>query len=267
MTTTRFNTLGQYHDAWAWVILSAPDSFSSFDNTPVDQRQELDRAFADLRAGFHYAEKKLKHARLARICRELIDMSYEAYVAGDAKLGAHSLQECEGMIWPGRKLPVKHAVEAERRAFGELKLFEGVNVSPYPYEGTRADLGPTQSRLYEYAIEACKTRIREEEGFRIAWAMYADGSVRKLVADSQKKTREAIQKGAATGDIVGAASAQLLPGGGLLVYHLEEPGYPFIAVMNLCRNGVFDPPRYHLNEPVNFSGGAATGATASSSEA
>lgn len=252
MELPRFNTLGQYHDAWAWVLLSAPDDFSSFDGKPVDQRKELDRAFADLRDGFHYAEKKLKDPRLIRICRELIEMSYEAYVTGDSKLGAHSLQECEGMIWPGRRLPVKHAVEAGRRAFGELQLFANVQVSPYPYEGTHEDLGPTQRRLLAHAAESCQSRLSEDRGFLSVWAAYSDGAIREVKARSQKKAREFIRAGAASGAIVGAGSAQLLPGGGLLVYHLEEPGRPFIAVMNLRRNGVFEAPRYHLNDPVTF---------------
>lgn len=256
MAPPRFHTLGQYHDAWASIILRAPDSFTSFDDTSVDQRQELDRAFADLRAGFFFVEKKLKDARLIRICRELIEMSHEAYITGDSKLGAHSLQECEGMIWPGRKLPVKHAVEAERRAFGELKLFAGMEISPYPYEGTQSDLGPAQMCLHQYAVEACQTRLHEEAGFRVLWVMYSDGSIHEVRARSQKKARDAVRTGAMSGEIIGIASAQLLPGGGLLIYHLEEPGRPFVAVMNLRRNGVFEPPRYHLNEPLTFHAAA-----------
>jgi hypothetical protein len=252
MEIPRFSTVGQYHDAWAWIILSAPDEFSSFDGKPADQRKELDRAFADLREGFHLAEKKLKDPRLIRVCRELIEMSYEAYVAGDSKIGAHSLQECEGLIWPGRRLPAKHAVEAERRAFGELQLFANVQVSRYPYEGTYDDLGPTQQRLLAHAAESCLSRLREDQGFLAVWTAHSDGAIREVRARSQKQAREFIRAGATSGAIIGAGSAQLLPGGGLLVYHLEEPGRPLIAVMNLRRNGAFEPPRYHLNDPVTF---------------
>lgn len=252
MPLPRFNTLGQYHDAWSSIILCAPDSFSSFDEKPVDQRHELDRAFADLREGFHFVEKRLKDERVARICRELIEMSYEAYVSGDSKLGAHSLQECEGMIWLGRKQPVKHAVEAERRAYGDLQTFAGVSVSPFPYEGTEMDLGPVQRDLYEHATKACASRLNEDSGFMMVWVKCTDGAIREVKARSQKKAREEIKLGVAAGEVVGAASAQLLVGGGLLAVHLEESGRPLIAVMNLRRDGAFQAPRFHLNDPVTF---------------
>ena len=263
MKLARFNTLGQYHDAWSVVILCAPDSFLSFDDESVDQRRELERSFADLRDGFHFAEKRLKDARMARICREMIEMSYEAYVAGNSTLGAHSLQECEGMIWPGRALPVKHAVEAERRAYGELKVFADVTVSPYPYEGTEGDLGVVQRDLYEHAAMACASRLNEEAGFMVVWVKCADGAIREIKARSQKKAREEIKLGVAARDVIGAASAQLLVGGGLLVYHLEEAGRPLIAVMNLRRDGAFQPPRFHLNDPVTFSAPAGVHSGAS----
>jgi hypothetical protein len=251
MTGRRFNTLGQYHDSWARVLLCAPDSFWSFDDRPVNQREELEQAFDGLREGFPFVEKRLKDQRLVRICRELIEMSYEAYVAGDSRLGAHSLQECEGMIWPGSKLPVKHAVEAERRAFGEVRLFAGVVVSPFPRDGTQEDLGAIQRQLLQHAIESCKPLLNGEV-FLVSWVAHKDGSIRELKARSQKKAREAIRAGAMSGEVVGAASAQMLPGGGLLVYHLEEAGRPFIAVMNLLKDGVFESPRYHVHAPVNF---------------
>lgn len=256
MKLPRFNTLGQYHDAWATIILFAPDSFSTFDDKPVDQRLELDRCFSDLREGFHYAEKRLKDPRIVRICRELIEMSYEAYVAGDSKLGAHALQECEGMIWPGRKLPVKHAVEAERRVYGEVKVFAGVTISPFPYEGTEKDLGVVQRELYEHATKACESRLSEDAGFMTVWVKSSDGAIREIKARSQKKAREEIKYGVATGGVVGTASAQLLVGGGLLVYHLEEAGRPLIAVMHLRREGSFQAPRFHLSDPVTFAASA-----------
>lgn len=258
MEIPRFNTLGQYHDAWANIILFAPDDFRSFsaDDKPMDQRAELDRCFQELRDGFHFAEKRLKDQRLRRICRELLEMSYEAYVAGDGKLGSHIFQECEGLIWPSRLGRIKHAVEAERRAFGEVKHFADVKVSPYPYEGTRADLGQIQEKLWDHAKKACEPRLLEEAGFMMVWVMQADGSIIDAKQSSQKKSREFIKEGARTKRFIGAASAQLLPGGGLLACHLEEPGKPFIAVMNLRQDGIFQEPRFHLNDPVTF---AATG--------
>lgn len=253
MDIPRFNTPGQYHDAWAEVILFAPDQFMSFDDRTVDQRAELDRAFRDLREGFHYAERRVKDERLRRICREMIEMSYEAYVAGDTKLGTHTLQECEGLIWPSRQLRIKHAVEAERRAFGDVKHFVNVKISPYPYEGGPGDLGPIQEALLDHARTVCGPKLSETGGFMLVWVMQADRSIVDIRLRSQKKMRELIRDGAKAGQFIGAASAQLLPGGGLLVYHVEERGKPFISVMNLRRGDVFEAPRFHLNDPVTFS--------------
>lgn len=257
MHIPRFNTPGQYHDAWAEILLFAPDQFTSFDDRPVDQRAELERAFKDLREGFHYAEKRVKEVRLRRICREMIEMSYEAYVAGDPKLGTHTLQECEGLIWPSRQLRIKHAVEAERRAFGAVEHFANVEISPYPYEGSRSDLGLVQEKLLEHVQRACEPKLSQTEGFMLVWVVSEDGSVADVKLPSQKKTREFIREGARAGRFIGAVSAQLLPGGGLLVYHLEEPGKPFVSVMNLRKEGVFESPRFHLNEPVTFATAAA----------
>ncbi|KPF68408.1 hypothetical protein IP84_10245 [beta proteobacterium AAP99] len=255
MEIPRFNTPGQYHDAWAEVILCAPDRFMSFDDRPVNQRAELDRAFRALREGFHYAERRVKNERLRRICREMIEMSYEAYVAGDAKLGTHIFQECEGLIWPSRQLRIKHAVEAERRAFGDVRHFANVKISPYPYEGGEGDLGPIQKELLEYARTVCESRLSEVEGFMLVWVMKVDRTIVDVRLRSQKKAREFIREGASSGQFIGAASAQLLPGGGLLVYDLEEPGKPFISARYLRRGDLFEAPRFHLEDPVTFPNG------------
>jgi hypothetical protein len=254
LSIPRFQTLGQYHDAWSTVLLFAPDDFRSFDvdEKPIDQRARLDSEFSDLRDGFHFAEKKLKDARMSRICRELLDMSYEAYVSGDAKLGAHTLQECEGLIWKGRQLPVKYAVEAERRAFGDLLLFKDVVISPYPYEGTEQDLGDVQRLLWKHADRISSAQLEESAGFKTYWAMQNDGSIHEMKVKSGKEAKRQWEEGIASGKVIGAAYAQLLVGGGLLIYHVEQAGKPLIAIMNLFRDGVRNPPRFHLNDPVLF---------------
>jgi hypothetical protein len=126
------------------------------------------------------------------------------------RLGAHTLQECEGFIWPSRHIRVKHAVEAERRAFGEVKHFADVKVSPYPYKGTRADLGPIQEKLLEHASRACEGRLSQEDGFMVVWVMQGDGSIVDVKKSSQKKAREFIREVAKQKHFIGAVSAQLL---------------------------------------------------------
>lgn len=82
-------------------------------------------------------------------------MSHEAYSEGDSKRGSHVLQEAEGLVWQSRASRLKHVVEAERRAFGDVVLFKDVVVSPYPYEGSEEDLAQkagVRSRLRSFDI-------------------------------------------------------------------------------------------------------------------
>lgn len=75
----------------------------------------------------------------------MIELSLEAYLAGDKKRGAHALQECEAIVWKKKGwLKPKYVVEAELRAFGRLELFKAVQVSIYPFEGTADDLSSNQ---------------------------------------------------------------------------------------------------------------------------
>lgn len=66
MKNETFESLGQYHDSWATIILCAPDRFPEYDwDTPKrSQAQRLEEAFVSLQAGAHLAEKKLKEPRL-----------------------------------------------------------------------------------------------------------------------------------------------------------------------------------------------------------
>ena len=97
----KYETLGRWHDSWASLVLSAPDRFREIRSNAlfINQKKALRDAFDDIRANFDFARRKLKDERLIRIAEELIEMSLEAYLAGDSKKGAHALQECEGMIW------------------------------------------------------------------------------------------------------------------------------------------------------------------------
>jgi hypothetical protein len=253
----RFESLRQYHDFWAKIILLAPDNFT----TPVgdlasDQKAALDDSFDVILAGFVFVEKKIKDLPLLAILRELIAMSYEAYKDGDTKRGAHVLQECEGLIWPSRHVRLKYVVEAEQRAFGTVHLFKDVKVSLFPYEGTTADLGPRQRALLDYARAQSQRFLDAREPFKaITWAMLKDDSIDQIRAPSQKKTLARLHAGAASGDIVASVSAHFPFGGykGLLSFNLEEVGRPRVDAISLVENWVVAPPRYHLYEPEIFS--------------
>jgi hypothetical protein len=261
MSNTRFETVGQYHDLWAHILLSAPDHFMSWNDQPVDQSQQLELRFQELMDGFYMAERKLKDPRLIRICRELLDMSLQAYKAGDTKLGAHTLQECEGLIWKSRRNSLKHVVEAERRAFGTVELFKDVVVSPYPYEGAEADLGEVQRRLWLHIADSCKPELDETEGFRQIWSMQADGSIRRIQARSYRAAKEQLIRQIERAEVIGAASVEVLPGGDLQVFDVEEPGRPRVSIRVLRSGGAYKAPRFHLEHPSMFqSPGDAQGA-------
>jgi hypothetical protein len=250
----QFETLGQYHDCWATVILCAPTDFpeQDWDRPGMTQRDRLDEAFELLRSGSDFADKKLKDSRRIGVFHELLKMSYEAYVAGDGTLGAHALQEAEGLVWTGRASRLKHVVEAERRAFGEVILFKDVVVSPYPYEGSEADLGDVQRQLWRHAAaEIEKLRVEFEPLVR-TWAMERGGKIREVNGRSRKAIRQLICDGATDGSLVGAASAELLPCGQLLCIDVEETGKPLISVRQLKQDDSPGKPRFHLDEPRLF---------------
>lgn len=239
-------SIGQYHDLWSFVVCYAPDSFPSFDDKPVDQELTLVKVFQDLRDGFHFAERRIKGARITRIVKELMEMSFEAYSAGNAKEGAHILQECEGMIWPGRKLRVKYAVEAERRAFGANVLYKGVKISPYPYQGTSADLGTDQSKLLELAQRYCKKyQLLRKDFDYFAWVIDQHGIINRISQNpkeddheilgspqkSWRATYNCLKKLAEEGRSKACVLMQIMTplGNGLAVYDLEQYGRPRIS--------------------------------------
>jgi hypothetical protein len=257
----RFESLGQYHDSWATIILFAPDSFKTFDGDPVpNQAAALNEAFESIRSGFALVERKIKDPRLVGVLKELIDMSQEAYCAGDTKRGAHALQECEGLIWPSRRGKIKYAVEAERRRFGDSHLFKDVKLSPYPYEGKAEDLGAHQTVLVQYARDQSQHAIDANEPFKsITWVMHSDGSIHHVKAPSRKKVVATLRDAAASGKAVACASAYFPFGSvkGLFSVDVEESGRPRAEVISLVEGGVVGSPRYHLHEPEIFQAAAA----------
>ncbi len=248
-----FESLGQYHDFWATILLSAPDEFRSYDDREIDQKAALDEAFEVLRSGFHFAERKVKEPRAVCIMRELIEMAHEAYMSGDAKTGAHTLQECEGMIWPSHRQRVKYAVEAERRAFGEVVTYAGITVSPYPYEGTEQDLTDPQLQLYTAARARCLGHFARQEDFKpFVLVLDAKGTIQELKSRSWKKAKDEIRDLVAREDIFGFVRAEATPSGmyGIVIYQLEAPNAAQVSVRSLVKNYQCEAPRFHLDEPA-----------------
>lgn len=267
-------SIGQYHDAWSWVLGSAPDNFKLHGLQVIDQAAELRNSFQWLEDHFAFAERKVRNPRLARILREMLGISYRAYVVGDKKKGAHVLQECEGMIWSKQSLRIKHAVEAEQRAFGELILFKNIRISPYPYEGSKADLHADQALLFDLAQEHCHKFIDARKDFAsLAWAMKSSGEIARLSVQpegDQKSLLPPLQNSwrgcynklrelSADGSIRACvhASAIGIPGRGTVSYVLERRDAPRIEAFegfDLLPDATrkYAPVRFHLKDPHFF---------------
>ena len=256
-----FESLGRYHWAWAGIVLCAPDGFLDLDGNPVvDQKSALEEAFEEIRSGFHFVEKKIKDQRLLGVLRELITMSHESYKAGETMRAAHIFQECEGLIWPSRAGALKYVVEAEQRAFGSVELFKNVVVSPFPYEGTVADLGPFQRVLFEHAQLQSQPYVDDDKPFKsLTWALGPGGEITSVKERSWKATVAKLQQAAVSGEIVACATAAFPHGGesGILRVDIEQIGHPrveAIALVKLWKVGTFS---YHLYEPEIFKAGHA----------
>jgi len=253
--------------------MSAPDRFKCAltNRLEVDQRRALLEAFEQLRSGFHLVERKLKDQRLARVAAELIEMSLEAYLEGDAKTGAHTLQECEGLIWPSRRQNIKYSIEAEKRAFGENVLYAGMVPSPFPYEGTAADLSPNQAKLLALAMKWSRAWQEQGKEFSfMSWVIDMDGVVRRTSAQPKEDKHPALQpvqrswgykrlkELGENGQIQACVLMEIVgpQGDGLVGYDLEERGLPRVSALQLFKQKVggiqYDQMRFHLDEPQFF---------------
>jgi hypothetical protein len=272
----RFESIGQWHDVWAWLLVQAPDRFRPRRGEVVDQPAALRDAFEELRSGFHFAKHKVKDERLVRILHEMVAMSQEAYSSGNRRVGAHILQECEGLIWKKQSLRIKHAVEAELRAFGALELFKDVRVSIYPYEGTAADLGEDQKGLLEVAIVHAHRYLEARQKFEFfAWAVETNGRTIRISRDPvgdehaapaplQKSWRSSvnrIRKLVAEDRIRASAVVELVcpswAPGGSLSFKLDQRGFPTAKpICGISFSGAGFAAtnlRYHLYDPDIFS--------------
>lgn len=273
----KYESLGQWHGCWTWVLFCAPDQFREVlsQDLELDQENALRNAFEELRSGFHFAERKLKNPRLSRIAAELIEMSLEAYLSGDKKTGAHVLQESEGIIWSGMRQNVKYGIEAEKRAFGENILYAGLVASQFPYEGTFDDLGPNQAALLALAMRWSRLFQAQCKEFKyFSWVVDTNGVIWRTSIEPKddehavltpvqrswgmKRLRELGHNGEIRACVLMEISAP--QGDGLVAYHLEELGRPRISAMQLFKrisNGVqYENARYHLDVPYILPGGA-----------
>jgi hypothetical protein len=258
-------SLGQYRCIWASIVLSAPDNFPGLNSENLDQEKALREEFDRLRDGFRLARSKLKAPRMEGIARELIEMSFEAYLAGDAKTGAHTLQECEGLIWPGSRLKVKYGVDAERRAFGDNVVYAGVVVSPYPYEGTSSDVAAEQATLLAAAKTSCHNYLTARRDFKFfALVMDQSGQVKKVtsapddvllsiapVEKSFRGTFRRLKNLAESGEIRACLLTQVIGplGSGLAIYDIEQPGKPRVSARQAFSTTLeYEPMRYHLED-------------------
>ncbi len=213
----------------------------------------------------------MKEQRLARVAAELIEMSLEAYLEGDAKTGAHTLQECEGLIWPSRRQNIKYAIEAEKRAFGENVLYAGMVASPFPYEGTAADLSANQAKLLALAMKWSRAWQAQGKDFsNMSWVIDMDGVVRRTSAQPKEDNHlvlkpvqrswgfKRLKELGENGQIRACVLMTILgpQGDGLVSYDLEERGLPRVSALQLFKQQVggiqYDEMRFHLDEPQFF---------------
>lgn len=248
-----FESLGQFHDFWSTVLLKAPDKFEmSFIDTPIDQRQALLDAFESLRNGFSFVRAKLKDERLVRVLEELVQMSFEFYESGDRKRGIQALQECEGLIWPSQAIRLEVVAEAERRAFGDVKLFADVRPRRYDGEGSVDDLGNAQRALFDHAHTIAAKHIKAHSEFKpMHHVVTRSGEVRELKLSSQKKTRAEVERLVQMGEIDGYIRTEYVFLG-VLIHDIEERGKPHVSARATVKNGELGKFRYFLDDPTMF---------------
>jgi hypothetical protein len=251
-----FESLGQYHDFWASVVLNAPDNFQlSFLPVPIDQAQALADAFESLHCGLPLANVKLKDERLCTVVSELLRMSHEFYLAGDRKQGTRSLQEAEGLIWPSRRIRLELAAAAEQRAFGATQLFKDLQARRFDGEGSIDSLGPGQRTLFDAAHSRAMEKIRQRQEFkRFVLALDRHADVIEVRQASFKKTMAEVERLAAAEEISATVRTEFVALG-ILVHDLEERGQPQISARAQVADFKVEPFRFFLDDPSLFRQG------------
>jgi len=253
-----FKSLGDYHDFFSKVLLSAPDQLTySFLEEPVDQAQALVDAFDSLHRGLPLAKKKLKDERRYAIAGELLRMAYDFYASSARKQGIAALQEAEGLIWPSQAIKPNYLAEAERRVFGKVILYSDVKPRRYEGEVTIDQLGLHQRSLLEAARDRTLREIQEgQESCRFVFGCTPAGQIVEVKKASQKKTLEDIRRRIATAELVAVVRAELVFLG-VLVLDLEERGQPLISARASLRERKLQGFRFFLDDPTLFPLGNA----------
>lgn len=156
---------------------------------------------------------------------------------------------------PGSRLPAKYAAEAERRIFGTVTRYKDVRVSPYPFEGTRTDLGATQEALLQTAERHCQSYLDANKEFKyFGWVHYPGGTIEQIKAPSRKKLQQHFRERAEMRQIDGAALAELVISAvsGLIVFHLHEQERPDVRAIAKINHWRYEPLRFHLEDPSIF---------------
>jgi hypothetical protein len=99
MKPTWVRDITSLYDFIGYVVLSAPDRFPREDYLADEEQMNLDRAFAELRAGAALVEQDFPGANETRGLTELLERSLQAYKRGDEVAGAHLLQDFQNRVY------------------------------------------------------------------------------------------------------------------------------------------------------------------------
>lgn len=224
------SSLAEYHDYLVSVMLKSPGDFTSFDGSVVDQPLALREAFEVLQEAFPYVEKKLKDAYLSAILRAMLQMAYEFFASGDERNGIYAIREVEGSIWPSARIPPRHAPAAEQRAHGKVERYAGVVPSPYPFTGSKEDMGPSQRALYLTVWLRHTTGEEKWESGQIDnWLLLPGGQTVRVSARSRKAAIARFRAELLDGTALAALRAENVYGD-LFVYDVEQMGMPRVSV-------------------------------------
>lgn len=237
----KLESLGQYHDQLVFLYICAPDQIVTEEWDERTPKDALREEFERLRTHFRFVERKVKNARLSGALRELIDTAQRAFEAGDAFTGTEVLQEFEGLVWRSKRGPIRHAIAAEARAFGDLQYFAGQESAPADYDGSEADLGSDGQRLLAAARrhfrECLKLRDREQIP-PAAWWVAQDGRLETIKMRSYAKGRRTLKSLQATGLKAGALADPVVDvnGGGFIHVWVHRPDQPLASVRALLED-------------------------------
>jgi exonuclease VII small subunit len=103
LMTAWVNSFEGLMDFLSLVIVHAPDEFPKEDYLRDEEQLTLDMAFAELRQGMQFVEKRIHNQPVIARLQSLLDESLAAYREGDDLKGAHLLQDFESMVIENNK--------------------------------------------------------------------------------------------------------------------------------------------------------------------